>query len=1269
MKTFADFIVKNKRYIIVIMVILLIPTLIGMKMTKINYDILVYLPEDIATVEGQNILTDDFDMGAFSVTILDGMNAKSITELERKLKQVDGVNRVITAYDALGDTIPIEILPSEIRNKISKNNSNLMLITYKDSTSSEETLKAVDEVKKITKDKCKIGGMSALVLDTMNLSNKEILIYIVIAVLLCLLVLELVLNSYLIAPLLLLNIGIAILFNMGTNIFLGEISYITKALVAVLQLGVTTDFSIFLIHSYENKKNKYASKDEAMSEAIRETFSSVLGSSLTTVAGFLVLCTMKLTLGRDLGIVMAKGVIIGVISVLTIFPSMILIADKWIEKTKHKPLLPSFSKVSEFIVKYRYVFLALFLILILPMYIANTKTSIYYKLDESLPDNLDSIIANTELKEKFNIASPEIILIDKNLKTEKINEMISEIESLDGIDFIISTSKLDNMGLTSEMLPKEISNSLESDKYKMILLNSTYDIATNELNEQTENIEKIIAKYDEHAILAGEGPLMKDLVKISDEDFRSVNIWSIGCILIIMLFVLKSISLPIILIIAIENAIFINMGIPYFTNTTLPFIASIVLGTIQLGATIDYAILLTNTYLRKRKNNEEKCNAMVSTLNSCISSILVSGLCFFAATFGVGIYSDLEMISSLCTLISRGAVISMFVVITVLPSLLLVFDKLITKTTLGFKKEGKKMNNEFKKVLFWSITILIYLSVTPVNALTKDETVYAHLDSTGKITSKTVNEHLINSNQSETLQDESELKDILNISGDETYTQENGKISWYANGNDIQYTGSTNKSLPITMSIKYYLNGKEKSLDEILGKSGKVNIVINYKNSDVHYTRINGKNEMLYTPFVVTSGMIFDDNVTNLVIDNGKIIDNGAKKIVVALSSPGLYESLGINKLKLDTVSITFDVEEFYLPTIYTVAIPKLLSSDDLNIFNELDNLYSKKDTLANSVTELNSGINTLKNGTNEINDGATKIYESVLLSLDSIKNLKDASRGVDNGLKEILEAISQNKTLLNDSNNDASIAQIQSLIATNRASANSIKQNNPTLESTYVNFGLQNLTQEQIATFTKETYSSFGIVLTDEDVPTYNANLITTKSTYELTELLEGNSKALESLLDSVGTLKASTNVMIQTLEEKLTLLESYTSLIADGTDNLSTSMNTLSDKLSELANGTKQIDDGMNELSTKISDYSIKGLDMLNGYVSKIQTLESKTKNVVKLGEMYGTFDSKDSNYNGNTKFIYIIDGVKQNNTETEEKKVIEKTTFWTRIKNLFK
>ena len=686
MLKFGEKICKHKKLILIIALLLLIPSIIGMKATKINYDILCYLPNDIETIRGENILSEEFNMGAFSIVLVDDMKTKDIQKLENKFKELDNVEKVIGISDIVGNNVPIEMIPDDVKDKIYKDGETAMLVTFKEGISSDTTISTIEKLRDITSKQCKISGMSAVVVDTRDLSNQEIVVYVVIAVILCFAILQIALDSYIAPIFLLLNIGIAILYNMGTNIFLGEISYITKAISAVLQLGVTMDFAIFLYHSYKSERENYSNNDEAMAHAISKTLVSVVGSSLTTIAGFLALCSMNLTLGKDIGLVMAKGVLLGLVCVVTLLPSMVLVFNKWIDKAKHKEILPKFEHIKNFNIKHHIAIIIIFLI-ILPFAIwGYTNTEVYYNLDKSLPDTLQSIEANNELKNKFNMVSTEMALVNKDIPNYKLNEMLEKIEKLDGIEWTLSYSKIAGSEFPDEMLSDNIKSVFENDRYQLIIINSEYELATDELNNQVSQVNDILKQYDKDALLAGEGPLMKDLVEIADHDFNSVNVVSIGIIFLIMIFVLKSISLPIILIIVIEFAIFINMGIPAYTNTILPFIASIVIGTIQLGATIDYAILITTKYINLRKEEKTKHEAIDEALGTSISSIVTSGLCFFGATFGVGAYSKIEMIGSLCTLMSRGAIVSMVVVITVLPAFLMLFDKIICKTTIGMRK-------------------------------------------------------------------------------------------------------------------------------------------------------------------------------------------------------------------------------------------------------------------------------------------------------------------------------------------------------------------------------------------------------------------------------------------------------------------------------------------------------------------------------------------------------------------------------------------------------
>ena len=690
MKKVTNFIVKSKNIILIISLLLLIPAIIGYAKTKTNYDILVYLPSDIETLKGQDILKDNFNMGAFSVSLVDNsVSEKDLIDLENKIRNIDCVTNVVSINDITGTTIPLEMIPKKILDHVSSDDSKLLLITFKTGTSDEETTDAIKEIEELSDD-IKVGGMSAMSLDMRRLVESQTFAYVAVAVVFCLIVLLLSLDSYIVPLLLLVNIGISILFNMGTNIMFGEISYITKAIAAVLQLGVTTDFSIFLYHKYEASKKNKKTNDEAMSEAISETMVSVIGSSLTTIAGFLALCTMKFGLGTDIGLVMAKGVVFGVLTVLTIYPSLLLVFDKLIQKTKHRPIIPEFKFVKPIVTKgYKWIFI-IFLILIVPAYLSQKNTEVYYKLDTSIPDDYNYSIVSKKLMSDYGLISQSMILVDSNIENSEINKMIDEINEIDGIESVISINLFNKYGISNDILPAKIKNMLETDKYKLILVNSTYEIATDELNEQIAKLNPIVKKYDKNAILAGEGPLMNDLVEITAIDFRNVNYVSIGVIFVIMFFVLRSLSLPVLLVLSIEFAIFINMGVPYWQGTSMPFVSSIVIGTIQLGATIDYAILLTTKYLEERKNGKNKKEAVGEAITSSVSSIFVSAICFFAATFAVFAISKIDMIGSLCLLMARGAIISMLVVMFIVPSVLLIFDKIITKTTLGFKK-GKRL--------------------------------------------------------------------------------------------------------------------------------------------------------------------------------------------------------------------------------------------------------------------------------------------------------------------------------------------------------------------------------------------------------------------------------------------------------------------------------------------------------------------------------------------------------------------------------------------------
>lgn len=685
MKKFSKWISKHNKIVLIITVILLVPSIFGFINTRINYDILSYLPQELESVKGQNILEDVYSDAATGLLIIDGMKSKDIVDIKEKIKKVNGVDDAIWIDDALDISIPKDILPDAIKNQLFSGDSTMLIIKYKGSTADESTLKAIGEIKTIMNKQCFLSGMSAIMEDTKNLADKEAPFYVALAVFISLIILILTMESTAVPVIFLISIGIGILFNMGTNIFLGEISYITKALAAVLQLGVTMDYSIFLMHRYDEELLKHEEKEDAMAQAISSTMLSISGSSLTTIAGFLALCAMDLTLGTDIGIVMAKGVIIGVITAVTVLPALILTFDKLIHTFKHKTIIPNFNKLSKVVTTHYKVIIAIFFILLIPAIYGSNHTKVYYNLDKTLPKDMPSIVATNKLKDKFNMMTTHFILVKDDIKPYKAKEMEERIEKIDGITNVIGYDKILGPAIPEEFIPENIRNIFKSGGYNLILANSQYKAATDEENNQIDSINEIIKEYDQNGVVAGEGALTKDLITTSDRDFKMVSLYSIIAIFLIILVVFKSISIPVLLVSAIEFAIFINMGIPYFTGTTIPFIASIVIGTIQLGATVDYAILLTSRFREELRNGHEKHEAILIAVEESAKSIVTSGLTFFGATGAVALVSDMALIKSLCFLISRGAIISMAVILLILPSFLLVLEGLINKTSIKWK--------------------------------------------------------------------------------------------------------------------------------------------------------------------------------------------------------------------------------------------------------------------------------------------------------------------------------------------------------------------------------------------------------------------------------------------------------------------------------------------------------------------------------------------------------------------------------------------------------
>lgn len=685
MNRISKFIADHAKSVIVVSLLLLIPSVIGFINTRVNYDLLSYLPQNLDSTKGEDILDKTYSDASIGIVIVEGMENKDINILKDKIEEVDGVTTTLGLTDVLDESIPKDILPDEIKNQLYNEDSTMFVIKFDGAPGSDSTINGISKVKKILNKQCFLSGMSAIMEDTKELAEHEAPFYVLIAVALSIVVLLISMESTVVPIIFLVSIGIGIVYNLGTNLFLGEISYITKALAAVLQLGVTMDYSIFLMHRYDEERGKWSTKEEAMTQAIKATMTSISGSSLTTIAGFLALCTMDLALGKDIGLVMAKGVVIGVICAITILPAFVLVFDKAIHKFKHKTIIPEFKKVSTLVTKHYKAFIVAFLVIMLPAFFGQANAKVYYNLDETLKPDMSSIVALNKMKDNFNMTSTHFIIVKDDIKSYKMKEMTDRIENLEGVTTVLSYDKFIGPNIPEDFIPRDIKEIFKQGGYNLLLVNSEYKSASDELNNQIIEMTDIVKSYDKDAMVTGEGALTKDLTTIADQDFKNVSVASIAAIFVIILIVFKSVSIPVLLVSAIEFAIFINMGIPYYTGTVIPFVASIVIGTIQLGATVDYAILLTSRFREEIRNGYEKKEAMRIAVQESAKSIVTSGLTFFGATGGVALVSDMALIKSLCFLMARGAIISMIVIIFVLPALLLVSEGIINKTTKGWK--------------------------------------------------------------------------------------------------------------------------------------------------------------------------------------------------------------------------------------------------------------------------------------------------------------------------------------------------------------------------------------------------------------------------------------------------------------------------------------------------------------------------------------------------------------------------------------------------------
>lgn len=1258
---FGKGVTKRRKLILIVAVLLLIPSIMGIMATRINYDVLSYLPGSIETMKGQKIMQEDFGKGGFSMVMVEGMEKKDVAKLKSEIESVDHVDSVIW-YDSIVDvSVPYEIMPDRLIDSFNNGDTTLMAVFFETGVSEDESLDAVSEIRSIGGKQCFVSGMTAFVEDLKELAEAEEPIYVAMAVVLACIVLSIFMNSFAVPFVFITGIGMAILYNLGSNAFMGEISYITKALSAVLQLGVTMDYSIFLWHSYcEEREKGSGSKEEAMSQAVANTLSSVVGSSITTIAGFLALCFMTFTLGKDLGIVMAKGVLLGVIGSVTILPALILTFDRLIEKTRHREIMPRFDRISAFVSKNYKAFAILFVVLIIPAFIGYQKTEVYYNLDKSVPQDLPFAVANEKLGDEFEMNSTHMLLIDSNLSKKDVDSMMNEIEDVTGVNGVLGLESAVGPAVPDEIIPSGLEESLKSDRYQLILVNSEYKVASEKVNGQIDRINAIVDKYDRTGMVIGEAPCTKDLIDITDRDFKVVSLLSIAAIFIIIGFVLKSPSLPVILVAVIELAIFINLGIPYYTGTVLPFIASICISTIQLGATVDYAILMTVRYQRERARGKVKEEAVRIAHSAAMPSVAVSALGFFAATFGVGIYSDIDIISSLCSLMARGAVISMLIVMFMLPSMFMIFDGLICKTTRldknGGKKKMNRKNRNRKITALISAGIIVFsmgagtVTADAATVQEKEETVYVVTDASGEQEELIVSDHLINRGGEKTLKDVSNLENIENTKGDERFTIKGENIMWNAGGNDIYYQGTTDRKPPVAMKISYALNGKKVSGKELDGKSGKVKMTIEYSCSE----------EM---PFAAVSAMIVKDNcLRNVKISSGRVIDDGEKQIVVALAVPGLEkvsskaeELTGIG----NTVEITGEAHKFSVSDMMTIVTGDIfdgqklgdIASMDLDgqikamdsaarkLCDGTDQLYSGLETLQDKSGELKDGVSSAAKGSKALAAGTEALVQKVNSKLiPAAKQLASGSMGVYEGTKNVSQSLSQLKSGADSVN--GGLSQLKSAVENSSGSAELMTVLDSLRES---------------GDITEDGYSKMAGALG-------SASSAQSAQRSEIIETLSALQSGASSLSSGIGSLQSA--VGSADSSDRNTLVGGAAA-VASGTQSLSGSLQGTGSDAESLAGGTAALNEGAKSLAAgmeKMDEGSgtlIEGVGKLNVgayklnkgmnefYSEAIEKIVSLYENNLKGlsgdlkklsgGNSYSIFSESAAGTESSVKFIY--------------------------------
>ena len=1199
----AKFIANHPKIIFLVATLLLIPSAIGYFNTFVNYDIMSYLPDSIHSVQGEEILDEDFGHASDAFLVIENMSSKDIVELKSKISEVEGVYQVTWVDDIADISIPQSVLPDALTDIFysSDGSSTLLMVQFNEGSATESTMNAIKEIKTLLNKQCFLSGMSAIVEDTKSLADSETPKYVAVAVVLALIALSFTMDSWVLPLVILASLGYAILYNMGTNIFMPNgISYITKCIAAVLQLAVTMDYSVFLLDRFNEELKKNPNRNESMAVAIAATFQSLLGSSLTTVFGFLALCFMSFTLGLDIGIVMAKGVIFGILTVVIVLPAFILIFYKGIYRFKHKRFLPSFNALNKFTIKHRKVLAIIFIALIIPSYIAKSFVSLDYNVANALPEQLDSVQSLSKLKKDFNMSTTHFVIIHDDIPSGQVSEMISEFEDVDGISNIISLNSFVGPAISNDILPDSVKELCMKDGYQLMMINSVYTSSSDEANAQIEEIEDILYKYDPDGYLTGEGPMSKDLISVTDKDFKVTSIISIAAIFILIAILFKSISIPVLLVAAIELAIFINEAFPLVTGADVSFIAPTVISCVQLGATVDYAILLTTRFREELRTGKSRKEAMLVAANASDQSIFQSALVFFCATFGVYVVCNIEIVSSLCGMLARGAAISAIVIILFLTPVLVAFEGLIDKTSYkwnpnknkndeseGEKKTVKTSNAKsiIKKTIAVGTALTMLFSFAAcgssssddttttsatetktqavytdtASSVTKNETVYVNIDNKGTVKEVQVTDWLHTDKSEVCVNDVSNLKNITNIKTDVEPVIDGENIQWNMPDTDLYYSGTSDSELPVQFQIKYYLDGKEISADDIAGQSGKVKIEVNMTNNCKKTVKINGKKSTVYLPVMVVGGLIMQESeFSGVSVEGGRAIGDGTKEIVAFFGMPGMSESLGLKDLGItnldglvigSTASVTADAKDFELGNMYFAVIP--IASLNLNV------------DAGDSMSDLKSVLSALS----EVQDAISKLDTNKLM--DMLQNKTDGVASLTSVMSDAVELYNSNKALID----------VLSKYAT--------PTNSEQLE-------------KLLKVFTSEDAKKAISLLSDSSVVNFLADLADLGDTIPIASSLakdlqnEDVQKALENLPETLEKLSE----IQKTLDDNSELIDTFMSLLSDDTMDTITSLMSLAgtadfasleEKYSSLASNADVIVDKMEKWIDFGKEYKI--------------------------------------------------------------------------------